>query len=194
MDMLNILRNLDAVEKGEKPAATKGSANEMKSILESFYRVNEAEQVVDECGMDMPAPAPQEDKVTMNVNLNARGVDAIEELITLMGGKKEAHVEPDGDEMPMALPVPKDSHDDMAKLMAIASAEHGDEPEEEDVGEEWDNAPDEEYSDMSDAVPSGDDLHKQKKMYAKAGDGDNAMAVESIKERLWAALTEKQKK
>jgi LysM repeat protein len=139
MDMLNILKNMDAAAKGEKPSAGTADVNDMKTILESI-------QSVQECGMDMPAPAPQpEEKVSMNVTLNARG-DAVEELIRLIGGKDDSHAKPDSDNLPMKLPMPtpapKDSHDDMAKLMAIASAEHG-----ESVDEEWENAPDEEYSD-----------------------------------------------
>ena len=34
-------------------------------------------------------------------------------------------------------------------------------------------------------------IHKKKKAYAKAQDGDNAMAVESIKDQLYKALKEK---
>jgi len=57
---------------------------------------------------------------------------------------------------------------------------------------EWDNSPDEEYKDanyMLNDLAGG--LNRPKKAYAKAQDGDNAMAVESIKTQLWAALTEK---
>jgi len=37
-------------------------------------------------------------------------------------------------------------------------------------------------------------LNRQKKSYAAAQDGDNAMAVETIKDRLLAALNEKKAK
>ena len=64
----------------------------------------------------------------------------------------------------------------------------------EEVEEDgWDNSPDEEYKDDDYMYQSGG-IHRKKKAYAKAQDGDNAMAVESIKDRLYAALAEKNSK
>jgi hypothetical protein len=75
--------------------------------------------------------------------------------------------------------------DDIIKLSG------GKSPMDDDVDEDgWDNSPDEEYKDDDTMYQSGG-IHKPKKAYAKAQDGDNAMAVESVKERLWAALQEK---
>ena len=59
------------------------------------------------------------------------------------------------------------------------------------VEEDYANEPDEEYHSMSDQLASGDDLHKRKKQYAAAQDGDNPMAVESIKQALELALEAK---
>jgi hypothetical protein len=61
--------------------------------------------------------------------------------------------------------------------------------------EGYDNEPDEEYQDtnyMTKDISGG--LNREKKAYAKAQDGDNAMAVESIKDRLYAMLSEKKEK
>jgi len=61
--------------------------------------------------------------------------------------------------------------------------------------EGYDNEPDEDYQDteyMTKDISGG--LNRQKKQYAKAQDGDNAMAVESIKDRLYAQLSEKKEK
>jgi peptidoglycan hydrolase-like protein with peptidoglycan-binding domain len=61
----------------------------------------------------------------------------------------------------------------------------------EEVEEDgWDNSPEEEYKDDDYMYQSGG-IHKKKKAYAKAQDGDNAMAVESIKSQLYKALEEK---
>ena len=63
------------------------------------------------------------------------------------------------------------------------------------TGEEtegYDNEPDPEYQDheyMTRDLSGG--LNREKKAYAKAQDGDNAMAVEAIKAKLLAALGEK---
>jgi|TARA_B100000035_G_C21008602_1_gene558532 hypothetical protein len=63
------------------------------------------------------------------------------------------------------------------------------------MGDEYDDepsAPDEMYiNDVSASIPSGNDLHKSKKSYAKASGGDNPMNLESIKDQLYAALTDK---
>ena len=202
MDMKKILENMDAAANGEKTAAP-AEVGSMKAILESI-------QSVEECGgmeMAQPMSAPEEDKVTMNVSLNARGADAIADLIKLMGGTKEQHIDmplahdamhKDVDshnaEMPMALPAPGSS-DEMAKLIAMASAEH------DDVEEEWDNAPEEEYSDtktMTKDLSGG--INREKGAYAAAQDGDNPMAVDEnddliarLQEELKAALEGKYK-
>lgn len=191
MDMKHILQNMDAAVRGEKPSTAAKDVNDMKTILESL-------QSVSECGMGMPSgpvpSMPEQDKVRMNVSLNAEGIDAIDDLIRLMGGKGNSHMEPDGDEMPMALPAPKDDHSDMAKLIALASDEH-----EEDMDEEWDNAPEEEYGSHDQMIHDlSGGINRKKKMYAKAQDGDNAMAVEaendleaSLRESLKAELYKK---
>lgn len=61
---------------------------------------------VEECGGAMPtAPMPEPDPVTMSVNLNARGVDNIKQLLSLMSKAENDHMEPDGDELPVAVSV-----------------------------------------------------------------------------------------
>jgi len=60
--------------------------------------------------------------------------------------------------------------------------------------EGYDNEPDAQYGDMSDAIPDGNDLNRKKKAYPATQDGDNPMAVETVKQRLMAALSEKKAK
>jgi hypothetical protein len=80
----------------------------------------------------------------------------------------------------------------MAQLLqALQSVQQG-EAQEEEV-EEYDNEPEEEYMGVDAVLPSGDDLHKSKKSYPATAGGDNPMNVESLKDRLWAALNEKKK-
>ena len=179
----------------------------MKKLIESI-------DAIEECGMtEMPNMAPSmdmpsepEDKMSMNVSLNARG-DAVEDLIKLMGGAIAPQDAPTS--MPMPMPMPSagpDAHDhemgDMKKMMKLASdAPEADveEPEMDAMGlddpemEDWDNSPEEEYSDtktMTKDLSGG--INREKKSYKATQDGDNPMAVEtSIKEQLWAALNEK---
>ena len=59
------------------------------------------------------------------------------------------------------------------------------------VIDEWDNSPEEEYKDanyMLNDLAGG--INRPKKQFAKANDGDNAMAVEAIKSNLRKALEE----
>jgi len=202
MDMKKILENMDSAVAGNKPSTAQKDVNDMKTILESLQECGGMEE-----GGMMPPMEQPEDKVTMNVSLNARGIDAIDELITLMGGKQNTHVD-----MPMAhdamhtdvhshnpemeIEMPSNGEEmDMATMRAIMAAgeKASDEPEmDDDMEEEWDNAPDEEYSDhnkMTKDLSGG--INREKKAYAKAQDGDNAMAVENLKAELSKALREK---
>jgi hypothetical protein len=79
---------------------------------------------------------------------------------------------------------------EMSQLLQALQMVQNAESQEEEV-EEYDNEPEEEYMDLDDVLPSGDDLHRKKTMYPPASQGDNPMAMESIKERLWQALSEK---
>jgi hypothetical protein len=193
MDMKKILENMDSAAAGNKPSVAGSNVNDMKTILESIQSVDECG--MGEGGMPMDMPSEPEDKMSMNVSLNARG-DAVEDLIKLMGGA----ISPQDAPVSMPMPMPSagpDTHDhemgDMKKMMKLASdadmEPQADEPEMED----WDNSPEEEYSDtktMTKDLSGG--INREKKAYKAAQDGDNAMAVEtSIKEQLWAALNEK---
>ena len=162
---------------------------DMKKLMESL----------EECGMsEMPAmPAPEMDKgnpVTVNVSMNASGKEHVADLLDMMknaGLGGAAEVKPDM--MPMRM--------DMERLKGIMGEPGDEDPNEEiepiedeiEVEGDYANEPEAQYGDMSDAIPDGNDLNRKKKAYAKAQDGDNAMAVEEIKARLMAALAEKQK-
>jgi hypothetical protein len=88
---------------------------------------------------------------------------------------------------------PDDDHDQIEqKMWDQIEADYG--------MQEWANSPegsedDVDYRDQDYMTNMmGDDLHKKKKAFAKAQDGDNAMAVESIKAQLMKALAEKKAK
>ena len=151
--------------------------------MKKFIKESKA---LDECGT-MPMSSQQEGSpVSMNVTLNASGEQNVQELIRMMqlAGAQGAAPVADMHAGPM------DKHDDMVHMMSMM-----DEPEEampeEAVEEDWDNSPNEDYRDhkhMTKDLSGG--LNREKKAYAKAQDGDNAMAVESIKEQLLKALEE----
>ena len=181
--MLDILKNFEDASTGKRPSAGAESSNEMKKILESF-------QAVEECGMEempMQAPAsPAGQPVT--VNITASGKDNVSDLISMM--QQAAGIMQAG---PAVVADEPQQDMDMAKMKAAIM------PTEEidDEVEEWENSPadtdgEPEYSDhqtMTKDLSGG--LNREKKAYKAAQRGDNAMAVESIKEQLLRALEEK---
>jgi hypothetical protein len=142
------------------------------------------ESAVNEQPLDMPMvpPQPTTPPVTMNMSLNAQGVEQIKELLKMMADasdekKEEMPMPTVGMDAPLSIaPKEKDGGmDDLKALMKMAGT-----PEKE----EYANEPDEKYSDIKAALPSGNDLHKEKRMFKKANGGDNAMAVESVRQML----------
>ena len=150
-------------------------------------------------------------EASMNISMNGNDASEVADLVKLLQNAGMPQAGPVSDipmPMPKALPTPHDhdSHDNMKSMMTLMN-EPEDAPCGEDCGcdscatedtseydaavSEWDNSPEEEYSNISAVLPDGDDLHKSKKPYPAVDGGDNAMALESIKEQLWAALNEK---
>ena len=158
-------------------------------------------QEIDECGMDEgPMPTPMAppvndgDPVRMNVNLSAAGKEHVADLIDMMKNAGLGDAKPvSQDMMPMRM--------DMERLKGIMDEPGDEDPNEEmepvdeiDTEEGYANEPEEEFGDMSDAIPDGDDLNRKKKQFKAAQPGDNAMAMEDIKAQLYAALAEKKAK
>lgn len=172
MDMKTILSNMDEAVSGNRPAVASNDKNGMKSILESFYSVN-----------------TKEDKKIVNeaVSITSDSPDELAQLLKVMGGGAAPEA-----------PSHSDQEMDMHMMRQIMSDP---EPEEEsacgsmedsDVEEDYINEPDEDYRDhkfMTKDLSGG--INREKKAYKAAQPGDNAMAVESIKKQLWAALQEK---
>jgi hypothetical protein len=164
--------------------------SEMKKLLESLDKLQECPPM--EGGAMPPTPMDQGTPVSINVSMNASGKEHVEDLLRMMqqaglGGAQE--VQPDM--MPM--------RQDMDRLRAIVGEPEMEADEvyadtAEDDLEEYENEPDEEYSDhekMTHDLSGG--INKEKKMYKASQRGDNAMAVETIKAQLMAALSEKKK-
>ena len=170
--------------------------SDIKKLLESIDQINECPPM-DEGPMPAPAPMDQGDPVRMNVNITAAGKDHVADLIDMMKNAGLGDAKPAADAM---MPM----RQDMERLSAMMD-EPEDEPqmklpapeeaeEEIDTEEGYDNEPDAEYQNheyMTKDLSGG--INREKKAYAAAQRGDNAMAVEEIKAKLMAALAEKQK-
>jgi hypothetical protein len=129
----------------------------------------------------------------VTVNITASGKENVADLISMMqqaAGIDNAPQLPvvHDHEPEMELPA-KGQEMDMATMRSIMSAGEDDEaPAEEEASENWANSPDEEYGSEDDVIATGDDLHRPKDRKAiRVKDP----AVESIRDQLWAALSEK---
>lgn len=151
-------------------------------------------------------------EASLNISANAETAAEVGELLRVMqlggvvhndGSTSElphmGHAEPDGDEVEVVGPMPCKAcggdhgpagpcggDRDMMKRQLLAM-----DGMESDVEEDYANEPEEEYHSMDDQMASGDDIHKRKAQFAKAQDGDNPMAVESIRKALELALEAK---
>lgn len=201
------------------------SDNSMYNILKGFDNVEKKtlkESTVRECGMDEMGPAPSS---PLSVNISGDAGDIANMLRMLSGMNEPAPkaitaIPMDNPDIPGRDDVPGDADTKDGVVGGLAGAALGakvggipgaiaggylghkaqqaaakkTDPEEESI-DEWDNEPEEEYSnhDMMISKLSGG-INRKKSMYKAASQGDNAMAVESIKDRLWAALNEKKAK
>jgi hypothetical protein len=132
-------------------------------------------------------------EASMNISMNGNDANEVAALVNILKNAGMSDAEPVSQ-----MPMYKDPHDDMTSMMHKVSGPPEspcgmgeDEMEEED---EYSNAPDETYGshDMQMIDLSRDSgVNAPKKQYKPASMGDNPMATENIRERLWAALNEK---
>jgi len=175
----------------------------MKKLLESIDSVEE--------GMPMAPPVPpmpQEDKgnpVSVNVSMNATGKEHVADLLDMMKNAGLGDAQPvdakmlsprmDMERLAGIMDDPKipgkDDIEGDKDVKASGCSDDIDLDGEEGI-EEYANEPEEQYSDHNTMVNDlSGGLNRKKKMYAKAQDGDNPMAVEGIKEQLYKALMAK---
>lgn len=195
----------------------------MRNILKNFNSVGKKkinESAITECGMDMPSAS----KTPMSVNISgdAGDITNILKMLSGMEAKVGGGMPTELMASPMddpTIPGRDDVEGDedvqdgvMGGLAgaalggmaggipgAIAGGYLGHKVQQagdnnEESMEEWSNEPDEAYADQDTMSDFSGGINGKKKMYKRAQPGDNAMAVESIKDRLYRALTEKKAK
>ena len=153
-----------------------------------------ADKPVAECPPEM---GQSEQGGSINIQMNDAGQMAqlLQALQSVQqGGQSEADVDEGAmkDQM-MNDAENMDKEDFCEKYMAMGMDRAECEEHWNSMNEDYANEPEEEYMGTDAVLPSGDDLHKSKKSYPATAGGDNPMNVESIKDRLWAALNEKKK-
>lgn len=162
-ELIGKIANLDKPiqQLKEEKVATIVKSDMDLNAFKKLSGLNESQ--VDECGMSpSPMGMPQNDPVTLSVNMNARGTDSIRDLLNILKGNMEG--DGDAQEGPKGMVIGMDG------------------PKEIDLDEKYANSPDEEVAGIDSVVASGDDLNKSKKMYPAAQPGDNAMAAREFDE------------
>lgn len=136
--------------------------------LENKDKQQLTESMDEACGGTPMPPENPGSPVSMNVSLNASGKEHVADLVDMMKNAGLGDAEPVAAKaMPMRM--------DMERLRGIVDG-----PEDEMSMEGYDNEPDEKYQDhnyMTKDLSGG--LNRRKDQFAKAQDGDNAMAVEA---------------
>ena len=180
----------------------------MKKLLESIAALEGP------MGMPPSLPAPEMDKgnpVTVNVNMNASGKEHVADLLDMMKNAGLNDAEPvsaktlsprldmerlagimDDPKIPGKDEVPGD--EDTTDSSCNDDIDADDEPVEEFANSPEGSEGDPDYKDhhyMTKDLSGG--INRKKKQYKAAQPGDNAMAMEDIKEHLYNLLAEKKK-
>ena len=171
----------------------------MKDLLQ---KLTDLEATLD--SMDSPKEVKQiNEAANMSINMSGENADEVARLVDIMRGGGAPDPKPMApDMMPMdkmrdlVKMGPPPGMDDMPKgdddkdKDAIMGMDMGMEDDVEEAG--YDNSPEEDYKDhtyMTKDLSGG--INREKKAYAKAQDGDNAMAVEELQAALRDALINK---
>lgn len=128
-----------------------------------------------------------------SININGADAGEVAEILRMMqlAGAPDAKVVGPDDITPKPMPKPGGCgmgkpEPEMGDMIRMISSE-----DQEDEYDDTPSEPDETYmNDVSDVIPSGNDLHREKDPRAIRVK-DPAVTTESIKEKLWAALQEK---
>jgi hypothetical protein len=163
------------------------NAQGIDQIKDLLSLMNKAESPLGPGPVGMPPSMPPmpEPKVSAPLNIGAPSIPSnpmpaakepgMSDLIKMVGepsSEKDATDKPDGepkgDEPIDGEPAPKKEMQDVAD-------------EVRSMTDELANSPDEQIAGLDAAIPSGDDLHKQKGTYKPVSGGDNPMALEQLK-------------
>ena len=183
--------------------ARKAQGDKNWNSIKNFFGGNKTQQTQSK---DLSMKTAMNESASMNVSMTGDNAAEVAELMKLLKNAGMPDAGPVKDIMPPMAPK-----GDMADFMgmvdsgmqgpaepcSVCGEVHEETSCSEDTSEydaiidEWDNSPEEEYKDhnyMTQDLSGG--INRPKKAYAKAQDGDNAMAVEAIKSDLRKALEE----
>lgn len=174
---------LDMDKDGDKEEPMKKAIKDKEKKTDEAVEETVEEETVEECPPGMGMKGDQPDHVNMNVNMSGAGEGGIRDLLNILKDLS------DNDNLPGPHGNDSSNDDDLDIILKTAGAKpHSHDDKEDETEEAFQDAttePDAEYQDvefMTKDLAGG--LNRPKKAFAKAQDGDNAMAVESLKEKL----------
>lgn len=181
--MYDILRNFDAVEKSvaECPPEMDAPVTEPQAAPSINIQLDDTSQMA----KLLQALKMVQDSSMGEEEVEESDVEITDEVWQQIAQRRKELVDDEGME-------PEEALEQAAEEMGVDPMELEDWLAMNVEG--YDNEPEEEYMDLDAVLPSGDDLHKKKTMHKAQAMGDNPMAMESIKDRLWQALEEKKAK
>jgi hypothetical protein len=189
-ELMQKMRDLDAPVSEELKGGQKNldvdkdgdiEADDLKDLRDK--KVDE--ELVDECGMDMPSMSSpkQQDNVTMNISMNGSGSGGIRDLMNILRDLEDGPGDSSNnmdDEMGVIIDkMAGDEGDHEMPLIGMDEAEAG-------GFDQATTAPDEMYADPATVTPTGDDLHSKGAERPKVNGGGNpyAMTMETLTNRL----------
>lgn len=135
-----------------------GKCHDCKPITENCIK-----ECGDDLSMGMPTISKQDDQVSMTLNMSGSGSGGIKDILNIL-----RNIEDGGS---------TDGSSRDIDTMLIST---------DDMGEEYANSPDEQYSMLKDIIKSGNDMHRSKDSYSDAPyRGDNPMALKAKMESLY---------
>jgi hypothetical protein len=141
------------------------------------------EELVDECGMDMPAPmgsSKQQDNVTMNISMNGSGTGGIRDLMDILRNIEAGDSDPESGELGDLVSKMDGPDDTLEPLLGMDEAEAGG----------FDHAsttPDPQTAPLGASFPTGNDLLSHggnERPKVNGGGNPYAIAAESLIPRL----------
>lgn len=141
------------------------------------------EEIVDECGMDMPMPMganKQQDNVSMNISMNGSGPGGIRDLMNILRDIEDGGGDPESGELGDLIDKMDGPDGGQEPLIGMDEAEGG-------GFDQASTTPDPKTAPMSAAFPTGNDISSHggnERPKVNGGGNPYAMAAESLIPRL----------
>lgn len=178
MNFQELLQKINELDQPEaNPAALRAQRSTTANDLANQKAPKEDVLDVEECGMGPMDPMKQQDNVSMNITMNGAGPGGIRDLLDILkdieDGNDGMDMDPEAGELGDL--VGKMSMGPKDKMAVIG----------DDLPmDEFANEPDEMYGDITQVLPTGNDMHSKGAEAPKVNGGGNPMYMEQLTAKL----------